>query len=157
MERPRSLLKTASPLLRSFAVLVILTMIAYPFLMTGIGQVVFPSQSNGSQMVCNGNPVGSSLIAQNETSPMLFWPRNASASASAVDPDITPAEAYAQVPRISNATGIMASSLDFVINTNLEANQAANLGYLAPDYVNVNQMNLDLIEHYPSVYAGFCN
>jgi len=152
----RLLIKAGSPLFRTFAVLVLLTMFAYPLVMTGIGQVLFPNQANGSQMVCNGTSVGSVLIAQNDTSPLLFWPRNATASASAVDPDITPAEAYAQVPRVSNATGIMASSLDYLISKNIEANQAANLGYLAPDYVNVNQLNLDLISLYPSVYTGFC-
>jgi len=152
----RSVLKAASPLLRTFAVLVVLTMVAYPLLMTGIGQVLFPGPANGSQMVCNGTSVGSALIAQNESSSRLFWPRNATASASGIDPDVTPAEAYAQVPRVSNATGIMASSLDYLIQKNIASNQGTNLGYLAPDYVNVNQLNLDLIQLYPSVYAGFC-
>lgn len=156
MRDSRPILKTASPLLRTFAVLVLLTMFAYPVVMTGIGQVLFPGPANGSQMICNGNSVGSALIAQNDTSPLLFWPRNATASASGIDPDVTPAEAYAQVPRVSNATKIMASSLDYLIQKNIGANQATNLGYLAPDYVNVNQLNLDLIQLYPSVYSGFC-
>lgn len=152
----RSVLKAASPLVRTFVVLVVFTMIAYPLLMTGIGQVLFPGPANGSQMVCNGTSAGSALIAQNESSPKLFWPRNATVSASGIDPDVTPAEAYAQVPRVSNATGIMESSLDYLIQKNIASNQGTNLVYLAPDYVNVNQLNLDLIQLYPSVYAGFC-
>jgi K+-transporting ATPase ATPase C chain len=152
----RSIGKSASPLVRTFLVLVALTMIVYPLAMTGFGQVFFPFQANGSQMVCNGTPVGSVLFGQNETSPKLFWPRNATASASGIDPDITPAEAYGQVPRVSGATNISASSLDYLILKNIEANQATNLGYFAPDYVNVNQLNLDLIQLYPAVYSGFC-
>ncbi len=152
----RTSLKAAGPLLRTFAVLVVLTMLAYPLLMTGIGQAVFPNQANGSQMTCNGSSVGSVLFGQNETSPKLFWPRNATASASGIDPDITPADAYAQVPRVSNATNIPASSLEYLIRENIAANQATNLGYFAPDYVNVNQLNLDLVQLYPSVYPGFC-
>lgn len=152
----RSYLKAASPLVRTFVVIVVLTMFAYPLLMTGIGQTVFPSPANGSEMVCNGNSVGSVLLAQNISSPKLFWPRNLTQSASGNDTDITPAEAYAQVPRISNATNISAKSLDYLIEKNIAANQATNLGYFAPDYVNVNQLNLDLIQLYPSVYAGFC-
>lgn len=152
----RSILKAANPLVRTFAVLVVLLMVGYPFLMTGIGQLLFPSQANGSQMICNGTPVGSAFIAQNVSSPKLFHPRNATSSASGIDPDITPDDAYAQVQGVSNATGIPASSLDYLIQKNLAANQGTNLGLLAPDYVNVNQLNLDLVQLYPSVYAGFC-
>jgi K+-transporting ATPase ATPase C chain len=152
----RSIGKVVSPLVRTFVVLVVLLMVVYPALMTGIGQVLFPSQANGSPMVCDGTNVGSSLIAQNVSSPKLFHPRNATDSASGIDPDITPAEAYAQVAGISNATGILASSLDYLVQKNIAANQGTNLGLLAPDYVNVNQLNLDLIQLYPSVYPGFC-
>ena len=156
MRQPRSNLPALSPLLRTFAVLLLLTMVAYPLAMTGIGQLVFPDRANGSQMICNGTSVGSALLAQNVSSPKLFWPRNATASASGVDPDVTPAEAYSQVPRISNATNISAKSLNYLIQKNIDANRAANLAYFAPDYVNVNQVNLDLIQLYPSVYTGFC-
>jgi K+-transporting ATPase ATPase C chain len=152
----RSVIKAASPLVRTFVVLVVVTMVAYPILLTGMGQLLLPGQANGSLMYCNGTPVGSALIAQNVSSPKLFHPRNATSSASGLDPDITPSEAYAQVAGVSNATGIPASSLDYLIQKNIAANQGTNLGLLAPDYVNVNQLNLDLIQLYPSVYTGFC-
>jgi K+-transporting ATPase c subunit len=57
---------------------------------------------------------------------------------------------------VNNATNISVSSLDYLVQKNIAANQAANLGYFAPDYVNVNLLNLDLIQLYPSVYSGFC-
>lgn len=152
----RSIVKPVSPLVRTFAVLAVISMVVYPVLLTGIGQLLFPTQANGSQMICNGTSVGSALIAQNVSSPKLFHLRNATSSASGIDPDITPADAYAQVAGVSNATGIPASSLDYLIQKNIATNQGMNLGLLAPDYVNVNQLNLDLIQLYPSVYTGFC-
>jgi len=151
----RSISKVASPLVRTFVIIVVVVMVVYPLLMVGIGQILFPSQANGSPMKWNETQVGSSLIAQNVSSPKLFHPLNATDSASGIDPDITPADAYAQVTRVSNATGIPASSLDYLIEKNIEGNRAMNLGLLAPDYVNVNELNLDLIQLYPSVYAEF--
>lgn len=148
--------KTLKPLVRMFVVLAVLVMAVYPLLVLGLGQAIFPAQSNGSPMVCNGVPVGSALIAQNVTSPMLFHSRNQSTSASGVDPDITPADAYAQIPRIGNATGIPDSSLRYLVNQNIQKNAATNVYVLAPPYVNVNEVNLELVQLYPQVYAGFC-
>ena len=75
--------------------------ILYPFLIAGIGQAFFPSQANGSLAKINGQTVGSTLIAQNFTSPIFFHTRNETAnpSASGVDPDITLQDAVSQVPR----------------------------------------------------------
>jgi K+-transporting ATPase ATPase C chain len=115
MQNLRSIGKAVSPLLRTFAVIVVIVMVVYPLLIVGIGQVLFPSHANGSPITWNGTKVGSSLIAQNLSSPKLFHTRNATDSDSGIDPDITPADAYAQVPRVSNATGISATSLVYLI------------------------------------------
>lgn len=53
----------------------LLTGIAYPLAMTGIGQAVFPAQANGSRIVEGGVVIGSSLIGQDFTQPGYFWPR----------------------------------------------------------------------------------
>lgn len=53
----------------------LLTGIAYPLAMTGIGQTAFPDQANGSRMTREGVTIGSSLIGQNFTQPSYFWPR----------------------------------------------------------------------------------
>ena len=149
----RDHLRPCVALLLLFAVLL---MGVYPVVLTGIDEVENPNAAIGSPMYCNGTTVGSKLIAENVSSPKFFEPRNSSASDSGVDPDITPAEAYEQVPTVSNATNISQSSLDYLIQQNIAADSAENYGILAPSYVDVNSLNLALIQLYPSVYAGFC-
>lgn len=144
------------PTLTLLGIFAVLLMGAYPVVLAGIDAGANPNGAAGSPMSCNGHDVGSKLIAQNVSSPKFFQPRNASASASGVDPDVTPAEAYAQVPTVSNATGIAASSLDYLIQQNINNNAGEN-GFLAPEYVDVNALNLALIQIYPSDYAGFCS
>ncbi len=145
-------LRIATSLLVLFALLLI---VAYPAVLVGLDSVVNPNGAQGSPMTCKGVVVGSSLIAQNVSSPMFFAPRNASASDSGVDPDITPADALSQVPSISNATGIANSSLDYLIQQNINSNEAQSW-FLAPEYVNVNTLNLNLIQLYPSIYSAYC-
>jgi K+-transporting ATPase ATPase C chain len=58
----------------------IITGVMYPLLVTGIGQVLFPSKANGSIVYGSGRPVGSSLIGQQFTSPQYFWSRPSATS-----------------------------------------------------------------------------
>ena len=69
-------------------VLMALTGLVYPGVVTAIAQVLFPHQANGSLVTVNGRVIGSELIAQQFTSPLYFHPRpsagagyNAAASA----------------------------------------------------------------------------
>jgi potassium-transporting ATPase KdpC subunit len=144
------------PSLTLLVLLGVILMAAYPALLAGIDSSINPSEAQGSPLVCKGNTVGSSLIAQNISSPMFFHPRNATASDSGVDPDLTPAQAYAQVPSIANATGIANSSLDYLIQQNMQTHAAQNW-FFAPPYVSVNTLNLDLIQLYPTTYAAYCS
>ena len=137
------------------AVFAVILMGAYPASLVAIDLGGNPNGAAGSPMSCNGTTVGSRLIAENVSSPKFFQPRNATATASGADPDITPAEAYDQVARVANATGISASSLDYLIQQNIN-NDAAGSWYLSPAYVDVNSLNLDLVQLYPAEYAGFC-
>ncbi len=125
----------------------------YPFLITGIGQVLFPNQANGDQVSLNGQIVGSNLIAQNFTLPIFFHTRNETAdpSASGVDPDIPLQDAYSQVSGISNATGISADALTAIVNQN----QEGTFWIFGNAYINVLRVNLQLIKGYPAEYGNF--
>ena len=123
----------------------------FPLIVTGVAQVLFPYQANGDLVQLHGRYVGSSVIAQDFQSPMFFHSRNASLSASGVDPDITLQDAYSQIPRIQNATGISATALKQLVDQNVERTM-----WIAGDpYVNVLNLNLLLIENYPSIYAAY--
>jgi K+-transporting ATPase ATPase C chain len=67
-----SQLRAAAVLL---ALLTLVTGIAYPLLVTGVAQAVFPKQANGSLVVEGGRPIGSRLIGQPFDDPRYFWGR----------------------------------------------------------------------------------
>lgn len=70
------------PALVLFALLTLLTGVAYPLLVTGIAQAVFPSQAHGSLLQRDGITVGSSLIGQHFSAPDNFWGRPSATGAS---------------------------------------------------------------------------
>jgi potassium-transporting ATPase KdpC subunit len=68
------------PALVSLVVLTVLTGLLYPLVVTGIAQVLFPHQANGSLIVKDGKAVGSALIGQPFDDPKYFWGRPSATS-----------------------------------------------------------------------------
>ena len=124
------------PALVTFAVLTALTGVAYPLVVTGIGQVAFPEQAAGSLILRDGKPVGSSLIGQNFSDPKYVWgrpsatgpmPNNASASSGSNQGPLSPA-------------------LTDAVKGRIEALRAADPGNMAPvpvDLVTASGSGLD--------------
>jgi K+-transporting ATPase ATPase C chain len=68
------------PAIVVLALLTLVTGVAYPLVVTGIAQITFPRQANGSLVVRDGKPVGSDLIGQPFDDPKYFWGRLSAAA-----------------------------------------------------------------------------
>ena len=69
------MLKQLRPALVLVVLLTLLTGLAYPLAMTGLAEVLFPRQAQGSLLTKDGKIFGSSLIAQGFASDKYFHPR----------------------------------------------------------------------------------
>ena len=174
--------------------------VAYPLVVTAVGQVVFPWQANGSLLtaggeragsLAGGGVIGSALIGQTFDGPQWFHSRPSvagtgydtlasgganlgpsnpdllktvqdrraavaaeegvdpaqvppdalTASASGLDPDISPDFARLQVARVAAARGLPASEVAALV---ADSAQARTLGVLGDPRVNVLRLNLAL-------------
>lgn len=180
------------PLIVVFVVLVAVTGLAYPAVMTVFGQAVFPAQANGSLIEKGGRVVGSALIGQQFDAPQYFWgrlsatspmPYNAAgsggsnlgplnpalkdqvksrldalkaagtdlsqpvpvdlvtASASGLDPEISPAAADYQVARVARARKMADADVRRLVADYTSGRQ---FGVLGEPRVNVLKLNLAL-------------
>jgi potassium-transporting ATPase KdpC subunit len=184
--------KVLDTALRLTVVTFILTGLAYPLAMTGLAQVLFPRQADGSLIAASdGRVVGSALIGQRFSSPAYFQPRPSAAgegydgavsagtslgptsarlrqrieadvarlraenpdapgpvpadlvtaSASGLDPHISPEAAAWQVPRVARARRLAEARVSAVVTAHVEGRQ---LGVLGEPRVNVLLLNLAL-------------
>lgn len=141
----------ARPILTIAVVSLLLCGILFPLLVTAVAQLAFPYQANGELASLDGRAVGSAvaLNSTDYTLPVFFHPRND--SASGFDPDITLQDARSQIAGISDATGIPASTLQGIVNQNIEG----VWWVFGSPYVNVQKVNLILIGQFPAVYANY--
>ena len=70
-----AVLRQFRPAIMLTILLTLMLGIAYPLATTGVAQVLFPSQANGSLVYVNGKPIGSKLIGQYWTQPQYFHGR----------------------------------------------------------------------------------
>jgi len=186
------------PALMALLLLSLVTGLIYPLVVTGIAQLVFPRQANGSLNLKNGQALGSELIGQSFDTPQYFWgrlsatgdfPYNAfnagtltgssgsnfgpsnpallqavraridalraadlgntrpvpvdlvTASGSGLDPHISVAAAYYQVPRVARLRGLSEIRLMALVD---EYTQGRQFGFLGEPRVNVLLLNLAL-------------
>src|SRR5260370_17431037 len=79
------MLSEIKPAIMITVILTVIWGLICPFAITGIGQVVFPRQANGSLTLVNGQAIGSDLIGQNFASPKYFHPRPSAAGDKGYD------------------------------------------------------------------------
>ncbi len=171
--------------------------VVYPLAMTGISQLLFPHEANGSLITAGGKVIGSEIIGQDFTRPEYFHPRPSAAgdkgydatasngsqygptnkklidrvsasidqfrkenpeyhgpipadlvtaSASGLDPHISPDSANAQIARVAKARGIAADQAGRLV---AEFTEPPSLGFLGEPRVNVLKLNLALDRQYP--------
>lgn len=177
--------------LRAGIAFILLCGIIYPLVSTGLAQLLFPHQANGSMIKdSSGRIIGSSLIGQSFTDPAYFQGRVSSIdykaeasgsnnyapsnpdmlqrtkdaiaawqaanpdvpvnklpialitnSGSGLDPDITPASAEVQIPRISKLTGLSPDTLRELVKKHTAGR---DLGVFGDPRVNVLELNIEL-------------
>lgn len=79
------MLQSLRPAILLTVVLTVLTGIVYPLAVTGISQLFFRYQANGSLITVGGKPLGSELIGQPFDDPKYFWSRPSATSPSPYD------------------------------------------------------------------------
>lgn len=181
----KDIITSLRPALVMTLLFAVLLGIAYPMALTGIGQLIFPSQANGSLIEQDGKLVGSTLIGQsfvtdryfhgrpsaagkgydamassgsnlgptsraladrvktdlasNRTSPGQQVPSDlVTASASGLDPHISPDAAFYQVARVARARGMETDRVRAIVTDSIEQPW---LGLLGEPRVNVLEIN----------------
>lgn len=124
------------PALLLFAVLTLLTGVVYPLAVTGLAQLLFPHQANGSIVSVNGKAVGSELIGQQFTSPRYFWGR----------PSATGPYSYNAAASSGSNLGPLNPALTDTVKSRIDALKAADPGNDRPvpiDLVTASGSGLD--------------
>ncbi len=133
------------PALVLMVIFTLLTGLAYPLAMTGVANLIFPSQATGSLVSKGDIVVGSSMIGQNFTKPEYFHGRPSATT------DTDPNDSTKQIPAPYNASNSGGSNLAPTtkaladrVKADVEALQADNPGVPVPgDLVTTSASGLD--------------
>jgi potassium-transporting ATPase KdpC subunit len=182
--------------------LCVITGVVYPGIVTGLAQLLFPRQANGSLVTVNGKVVGSALIGQAFTRPEYFHSRPSAAgngydatasggtnkgptdrkladtliagaiddavknngavkgsipsdmvtgSASGLDPDISPANAFLQVARVAKARATDTTRVRALVTAHITGRQ---FGFFGEPRVNVLLLNIALDSAAPAARSA---
>lgn len=124
------------PALTLFVALSLVTGLAYPLAVTGIAQLLFANAANGSLVLRDGRPVGSSLVGQSFSDPGHFWSR----------PSATSPGPYDAANSGGSNLAPTAPALVDAVKARLQALRAADSGNTAPvpvDLVTASASGLD--------------
>ncbi|HKR35064.1 MAG TPA: potassium-transporting ATPase subunit KdpC [Steroidobacteraceae bacterium] len=124
------------PALIVFALLTVLTGVAYPLVVTGIGQAAFHSRANGSIIESGGRAVGSQLLGQPFSGPKYFWSR----------PSATGPAPYNGAASSGSNQGPINPALETAVKERIAALRAADPGNTMPvpvDLVTASGSGLD--------------
>jgi len=123
----------------------LITGLAYPLGMTGVAQLVFPAQANGSLIERNGQVIGSALIGQNFTSEKYFHGRpSATSGADPADPAKSVPQPYNAANSGGANAGPTSKALVERVTADVEALKAENPGTAVPvDLVTTSASGLD--------------
>jgi K+-transporting ATPase ATPase C chain len=116
------------PALMTILIFTLITGVIYPLLVTGVAQLVFPHQANGSIIANNGQPAGSALIGQQFDDPKYFWGRLSATG-----------------PYPYNAAASSGSNLGPTNPTLLDAVKARIAALKAADPTNTQTIPVDLV------------
>ena len=124
------------PALMMLLILTVLTGVMYPLAVTGLAQLLFPTQANGSLMTRDGKVIGSELIGQYFDEPQYFWGR----------PSATSPYPYNAAASSGSNLGPTNPVLIEAVKTRVAAVRAADPGNEAPvpvDLVTASGSGLD--------------
>lgn len=110
------------PAIMMIIAMTMITGLAYPLALTGIAQVIFPYQANGSLIRVKGKVIGSTLIGQEFTAPRYFHPRpSATTETDPKDPTKTISVPYAA----DNSSGSNLGPTSKTLLTQVQSDRAA--------------------------------
>ena len=124
------------PAIVLFLIMTVITGVAYPLVVTGIAQAVFPDQAAGSLIVKDGKTIGSRLIGQSFSDPKYFWSR----------PSATGPYPYNAAASSGSNQGPLNPALTDAVKSRVEALRAVDPTNTAPvpvDLVTASASGLD--------------